>query len=179
MSSLEKLVRKSEKVNNVYVAGKVFFRLSVAFLFISFGIFIIGSIELRNTELTSTKDIIFITLCVISIFEFLIFMVLAAIIGIYGIFLEAIQSTKSSVIRKKSIKPILGDDMFMFRIVGIIWSITNIGMICLVYSCLDFTDEFGSILAILFSILFVISLIAGLPLSIFLGERLADHFSSI
>lgn len=69
--------------------------------------------------------------------------------------------------------------MFMFRIVGIIWSITNIGMICFVYSCLDFTDEFGSILAILFSILFLISLIAGLPLSIFLGERLADHFRSI
>ena len=159
MSSLEKLVRKSEKVNNVYVAGKVFFRLSVAFLFISFGIFIIGSIELRNTELTSTKGIIFITLCVISILEFLIFMVLAAIIGIYGIFLE--------------------DDMFMFRIVWIILSITNIGMICFAYSCLDFTDEFGSILAILFSILFVISLIAGLLLSIFLGERLADHFSSI
>lgn len=179
MTSLEKLVRKSEKVNNVYVAGMVFFRLSVAFLFISFGIFIIGSIELRNTELTSTKGIIFITLCVISILEFLIFMVLAAIIGIYGIFLEAIQSTKSSVIRKKSIKPILGDDMFMFRIVGIIWSITNIGMIFFVYSCLDFTGEFGSIFAILLAIIFGISLSAGLPLSIFLGERLADHFSSI
>ena len=99
MSSLEKLVRKSEKVNNVYVAGKVFFRLSVTFLFISFGIFIIGSIELRNTELTSTKGIIFITLCAISILEFLIFIVLAAIIGIYGIFLEAIQSTKSLGVR--------------------------------------------------------------------------------
>lgn len=172
MISLEKLVRKSEKVNNVYVAGMVFFRLSVAFLFISFGIFIIGSIELRNTELTSTKGIIFITLCVISILEFLIFIVLAAIIGIYGTFLEAIQRTKSSVIRKKSIKPILGDAMFMFRIVGIIWSITNIGMMFFVYSYLNITNEFGLILAILFAI----SLTAGLPLSIFLGERLADHF---
>ena len=179
MSKVEKIVWKSEKANEVFVAGRVFCKLAVIFFLISLGIMIATLIELRNIELTSTKGIIFVTLCAISILEFLIFLVITVIIEYYGVFLEAIQRKKSTIIQKKSIKPILGDDMFMFRIVGIIWSITNIGMICFVYSCLDFTSEFGSILAILFSILFVISLIAGLPLSIFLGERLADHFSSI
>ena len=179
MGKVEKLVRKSEKVNEVFVKGRVFCKLTIIFLLISVGIMIIFLKEFQNIELTDTKSIIFITSCAISSLEFLIFLVITVIIYYYGVFLEAIQRKKSTIMQKKSIKPILGDAMFMFRIVGIIWSITNIGMIFFVYSCLDFTDAFGSILAILFSILFVISLIAGLPLSIFLGERLADHFSSI
>lgn len=172
MSSLEKLVRKSEKANEVFVAGRVFLKLAIIFLLISVGIMIATLIELRNIELTSTKGIIFVTLCAISILEFLIFLVIAVIIYYYGIFLEAMQRKKSTIMQKKSIKSILGDDMFMAHIVGFIFITIYTCMMVGLDSWLNLGDLF---MAILFAVL----LILVTPVSIFLGERLADHFSSI
>ena len=169
MSKVEKIVRKSEKANEVFVAGRVFCRLAVIFFLISLGIMIATLIELRNIELTSTKGIIFVTLCAISILEFLIFLVITVIIEYYGVFLEAIQRKKSTIIQKKSIKPILGDDMFMAHIVGFILIIIYICMMLALDLWLNLSDLF---MAILFAVL----LILVTPVSIFLGERLSDYF---
>lgn len=172
MSMVEKIVRKSEKVNEVFVARRVFCKLAIIFLLILIGIMIIFWKYLENINLTDTKSIIIITSFVITYFEFLIFMLIAAIIECYRIFLEAIQRTKSSIIQKKSIKPILGDDMLMTGIVGFILIIIGMSMMFFLDSCLNLADVF-------FIILFVILLIALALLSIFLGERLANHFKNI
>ena len=169
MSSLEKLVRKSEKANEVFVAGRVFCKLAVIFFLISLGIMIIFLKEFQNIELTHTKSIIFITSCAISSLEFLIFLVITVIIYYYGVFLEAIQRKKSTIMQKKSIKSILGDDMFMAHIVGFIFITIYTCMMVGLDSWLNLGDLF---MAILFAVL----LILVTPVSIFLGERLADYF---
>ena len=169
MSKVEKIVRKSEKANEVFITGRVFLKLAIIFLLISVGIMITTLIELRNVELTSTKGIILVTLCAISILEFLIFLVITVIIYYYGIFLEAIQRKKSTIMQKKSIKPILGDDMFMAHIVGFIF-IT-------IYTCMMFSlDSWLNLGDLFMAILFAVLLILVTPVSIFLGERLADYF---
>ncbi len=169
MGKVEKLVRKSEKVNEVFVKGRVFCKLTIIFLLISVGIMIIFLKEFQNIELTDTKSIIFITSCAISSLEFLIFLVITVIIYYYGVFLEAIQRKKSTIMQKKSIKPILGDDMFMAHIVGFILIIIYICMMFCLDSWLNLGDLF---MAILFAVL----LILVTPVSIFLGERLSDYF---
>lgn len=169
MSKVEKLVRKSEKANEVFVAGRVFCKLAVIFFLISLGIMIIFLKEFQNIELTHTKSIIFITSCAISSLEFLIFLVITVIIYYYGVFLEAIQRKKSTIMQKKSIKPIWGDDMFMAHIVGFILIIIYICMMFCLDSWLNLGDLF---MAILFAVL----LILVTPVSIFLGERLSDYF---
>lgn len=169
MSKVEKIVRKSEKANEVFVAGRVFCKLAVIFFLISLGIMIATLIELRNIELTSTKGIIFVTLCAISILEFLIFLGISVIIEYYGVFLEAIQRKKSTIMQKKSIKPILGDDKFMAHIVGLI--------LITIYICMMFgLDSWLNLSDLLMAILFVVLLILVTPVSIFLGERLSDYF---
>ena len=169
MGKVEKLVRKSEKVNEVFVKGRVFCKLTIIFLLISVGIMIIFLKEFQNIELTDTKSIIFITSCAISSLEFLIFLVITVIIYYYGVFLEAIQRKKSTIMQKKSIKPILGDDMFMAHNVGFILIIIYICMMFCLDSWLNLGDLF---MAILFAVL----LILVTPVSIFLGERLSDYF---
>ena len=169
MSKVEKLVRKSEKVNEVFVKGRVFCKLTIIFLLISVGIMIIFLKEFQNIELTDTKSIILITLCAISSLEFLIFLVITVIIYYYGIFLEAIQRKKSTIMQKKSIKPILGDDMFMAHIVGFI--------LITIYTCMMFgLDSWLNLGDLFMAILFAVLLILVTPVSIFLGERLADYF---
>lgn len=169
MNKVEKIVRKSEKANEVFVAGRVFCKLAVIFFLISLGIMIIFLKEFQNIELTDTKSIILITLCAISSLEFLIFLVITVIIYYYGIFLEAIQRKKSTIMQKKSIKTILGDDMFMAHIVGFI--------LITIYTCMMFGLDLWLNLGDLFmAILFAVLLILVTPVSIFLGERLADYF---
>lgn len=169
MSKVEKIVRKSEKANEVFITGRVFLKLAIIFLLISVGIMIATLIELRNIELTSTKGIIFVTLCAISILEFLIFLGISVIIEYYGVFLEAIQRKKSTIMQKKSIKPILGDDKFMAHIVGLI--------LITIYICMMFgLDSWLNLSDLLMAILFVVLLILVTPVSIFLGERLSDYF---
>lgn len=169
MSKVEKLVRKSEKVNEVFVKGRVFCKLTIIFLLISVGIMIMFLKEFQNIELTDTKSIIFITSCAISSLEFLIFLVITVIIYYYGIFLEAIQRKKSTIMQKKSIKPILGDDMFMAHIVGFI--------LIIIYTCMMFVlDSWLNLGDLFMAILFAVLLILVTPVSIFFGERLSDYF---
>ena len=71
--------------------------------------------------------------------------------------------------QKKSIKTILGDDMFMAHIVGFI--------LITIYTCMMFGLDLWLNLGDLFmAILFAVLLILVTPVSIFLGERLADYF---
>ena len=100
MSKVEKIVRKSENANEVFVAGRVFCKLAVIFFLISLGIMIATLIELRNIELTSTKGIIFVTLCAISILEFLIFL---GISTLCSLFLIGFISFSSFISRRKEV----------------------------------------------------------------------------